>query len=230
MRAETRTVLLAIIFMTLTASLCGAATSESSLQYKTVTINKPAPDKEDISYPQFSGAPMATVAALNKWVQQQIIHCDTTGENDIEISITVLKVNEDAALINMFHDTFCEGNAYPDHGSQQYFLSLKGGNLQEVDLWNSLSDKGKNFFFKRFIKSSESLPKEDDCKSITSDEIQSSSIVFEYKDGTLTANPDFRNAIQACDDSIQTTLSVEDIRKYYPADSAAVSVLNGLSH
>ncbi len=212
------------------------AAVSGTLNYKTVTVKKTKPYELSLSYPKFEGAPAEAAAFLNAFVKKQLPDCDGIGTGQdpstsyIDTTFEVQKLNGDVAAIRESGESFCAGNAHPNHGSADRFIALK--HKAEVSLFAGLSDAGKADLNARIAEAGKDIPAGDECKDLFSlDNLKDGVIAFEYRDTQqLTIRPSFPHVAQACETAADATILIADLEKYYTGQPAALAVLNGLKH
>ena len=219
-----------------TAPTAKQVLGNGAIAFKTVTIKKTKPYELSLTYPKFEGSPAGEIAFLNAFVKQHLRDCAGFGKGGsgadsyIDETFEVRKLNEEVAVIGMSGETYCAGTAHPSHGSYDHFVSLK--HKAEVNLFEGLSDAGKQALSERIAAAGQSIPAGDDCKeSFSPDRLKDGFINFEYKDSRdLIVRPSLSHVEQACETAVDPTIAIADLEKYYAGQPAALAVLNGLKH
>jgi len=219
-----------------TAPAAPQVSGSGALAYKTVTIKKTKPYELSLAYPKFEGSPAGEVAFLNAFVKQHLPDCGGFGKDGsgadsyIDETFEIRKLNEEVAVIGMSCETYGTGNAHPSHGSYDHFVSLK--RKTEVNLFEGLSDAGKQALSERIAAAGQSIPAGDDCKEAFSpDRLKDGFVNFEYKDNRdLVVRPSLSHVEQACETAVDPVIAIADLEKYYAGQPAALAVLNGLKH
>jgi uncharacterized protein len=216
----------------ITPAAAPAATSNGTIHYTIVAVKKNKPYEITLSYPKFEGRPVDAVAKLNAWVKSEIVLCHGPSKENkmsyIDDTLKVLKFTDSVVVIRGSDDYFCEGNAYPNHGSQDFFVPIATGS--KVSLWDTLPKDGQQSIIQRILTASKSLAPDDECKNSFSQEyLQNAHISFGYKDQrSLSISPEFPHVIQACEDDVDVSIAISDLKKLYPPQSPAVALLDAL--
>jgi uncharacterized protein len=205
-----------------------------SIRSVTVTVKKMRSYEQNLSYPKFEGEPKESVSKLNRWVRDHIPTCDGNEKNNahsyVNVSMRAPKLTNDVAVIEESGESFCQGNAHPNHGLYTHFLSVRTG--AAVDLWEALPEPGRQAVIQRIVAAGKDIPADDDCKELFSlESLKESFVTFDYKnERTFGLRPDFPHAVQACDDRADASIAIDELAKFYPAQSAASLLLEGLLH
>lgn len=218
------------------AGCINAASNESpatqtAIHYTIVKAKKTSPYRMDLSYPKFKGAPQSIVVKLNGWVKDNIGLCDAASNvtrSHVESTMNVTKLNEQVIVISGAYAGYCSSAAHSNKGSYTSFLSTKTG--EEVDLWELLPDSGRSAILSRIAKAGQGVSADDECKVIYSSFSENAiSARFSYKSGQMISLfPTFSYAAQSCDDRVDATIQLDELKKLYPPQSPALTILEGL--